>query len=359
MTQTSPPTHVAICVFGLLPRYHLVGNHTTQGTLGVSTTFKPGKDETTFTPRRLLREYVHPSFIRFVIRANPPSVYFDVFVHNGEPAQNATVREVWQPRTAAFGDEGVDRVVSLPGTNGWAGGATPRMFASIESVLRLKRNAESERGALYDWVFLMRSDVVWQAPFVFGQLNASFMHIARWCHVPRDDSTLSACRPMAIADRVGAPDYYFAGGSLLVDRVFGNLSRDFEAKQFTRTTSSVNHAVVAGRLISLGLWKRVRRHMFHAYDVQLLRWQKSSTTKQSAKNFRHELAATRFVITSPLPVWPATGNCTKLIDADGTPQHPTLQMQRQPASSQTASCPANWLWCMCPASSWPSNLLQR
>ena len=90
-----------------------------------------------------MRDVVLPSFLEQIVRPNP-SFQFDTFVHNGEVDRREQVRELWRPRAMAIGEEGVQHLpVSLPGTNGWASGFTPRLFASIESVLNLKRAAEA------------------------------------------------------------------------------------------------------------------------------------------------------------------------------------------------------------------------
>ena len=393
----APKRRVAACIFGLLPRYHFTGSHVEQGTLAVTTAFKADKAEHDFSAERLLQAIVVPSFDQYLVKPNAAEFQVDVFVHNGEARRRSLLLDAWNPQALHVGDEGIDRQVSLPGTNGWPGGATPRMFASIESVLRLKSAAERAQGALYDLVVLMRSDVVWYTPFRFSLLNASYLHIARWCDVPRSAAALhtslhtSPCRPMAPhADAAGVPDFFFAGGSAIIDRVFANLSLDFEANRFRRTSSSVNHAVVAGRLIALGLWRSVRRYLIHGFDVQLLRWQPSSSLRQAANNFKHELHSTRFLVSTvqgknmaPSDAPTAALNCTQMVNS--TPagatagvqiliknnqvnqvlnQVPALSMVKIERPTPTSSphkgaCPSAWLMCICPASAWPSTLQQR
>ena len=392
----APKRRVAACIFGLLPRYHFTGSHVEQGTLAVTTAFKADKAEHDFSAERLLQAIVVPSFDQYLVKPNAAGFQVDVFVHNGEARRRSLLLDAWNPQALHVGDEGIDRPVSMPGTNGWPGGATPRMFASIESVLRLKSAAERAQGALYDLVVLMRSDVVWYTPFRFSLLNASYLHIARWCDVPRSAAALhtslhtSPCRPMAPhADAAGVPDFFFAGGSAIIDRVFANLSLDFEANRFRRTSSSVNHAVVAGRLIALGLWRSVRRYLIHGFDVQLLRWQPSSSLRQAAINFKHELHSTRFLVSTiqgkmaPSGAPTAALNCTRMVNSTSAGatagvqilikndqvnqvlnQVPALNMVKIERPTPTSSphkgaCPSAWLMCICPASAWPSTLQQR
>lgn len=175
----APKRRVAACIFGLLPRYHFTGSHVEQGTLAVTTAFKADKAEHDFSAERLLQAIVVPSFDQYLVKPNAAGFQVDVFVHNGEARRRSLLLDAWKPQALHVGDEGIDRPVSLPGTNGWPGGATPRMFASIESVLRLKSAAERAQGALYDLVVLMRSDLVWYTPFRFSLLNASYLHTLR------------------------------------------------------------------------------------------------------------------------------------------------------------------------------------
>jgi hypothetical protein len=191
------------------------------------------------------------------------------------------------------------------------------------------------------------------------------------------------------ADAAGVPDFFFAGGSAIIDRVFSNLSLDFEANRFRRTSSSVNHAVVAGRLIALGLWRSVRRYLIHGFDVQLLRWQPSTSLRQAANNFKQELHSTRFLVSTvqgkmaPSSGAPTALNCTRMVNSTSAGatagvqilikndqvnqvlnQVPALNMVKIERPTPTSSphkgaCPSAWLMCICPASAWPSTLQQR
>lgn len=134
----APKRRVAACIFGLLPRYHFTGSHVEQGTLAVTTAFKADKAEHDFSAERLLQAIVVPSFDQYLVKPNAAGFQVDVFVHNGEARRRSLLLDAWNPQALHVGDEGIDRPVSLPGTNGWPGGATPRMFASIESVLRFE-----------------------------------------------------------------------------------------------------------------------------------------------------------------------------------------------------------------------------
>jgi hypothetical protein len=143
------------------------------------------------------------------------------------------------------------------------------MWASIQIVLELKRQAEVEDGLAYTWVLLLRHDIAWQARLVFSELNPTLLYLANACFIER--TATGRCRALT-SSPTPAVDYYFAGASFLMDRIFLDVTRDLEHFCFYASrASSSNHKVVDGRLEKLGLWPRVGRHLYHAIDVELLR----------------------------------------------------------------------------------------
>ena len=72
----------------------------------------------------------------------------------------------------------------------------------------------------------------------------------------------------------GAPDWYFAARSEIVDLVLLNLTRDIEHACFEAAKRDTgNHKVLSGRLEQLGFWRanRVGRYLQHNVDLALVR----------------------------------------------------------------------------------------
>ena len=108
-TSRSVRQHVAVCIFGLLPQIR----KRTNLELGVANVSIASP-----TAELLLRDYCYPTFVEHVLRANPHS-QVDVFVQNNEASREQLVRELYRPRAAAFGEDGLPANISLPGQNGW------------------------------------------------------------------------------------------------------------------------------------------------------------------------------------------------------------------------------------------------
>ena len=128
----------------------------------------------------LTLQLAQPSFIERIVRSNPVCT-FDVFLHTWNSQFEKPLMQTFRPRAAAFG--------ALPGRNvskaapylGWPGSSTPAMWASIQRVLELKREAELQDGLLYTWVLLLRSDILWMARFSFDVLNDGLLYLGHAC----------------------------------------------------------------------------------------------------------------------------------------------------------------------------------
>ena len=359
-TQVQEPVRtVAVCFFGLLPRLR----KTTSDSVTPEDAVK------------LFREWVVPSYRANIEQANKDS-RIDVFVHNSEPRRATAILEELKPRAAAFGLDGMPYNVSAPGDGRWSRGCSPMMYASIERVLMLKRAAEMERGAAYDLVLLSRTDIIWFRSFNFDFLNSSLFYFAHWCKAKwTAEPGRTECRRMRESGSEGTPDFWFAGGSHVIDRVFVGFTSDYEAAKFSRTISASNHGMTAGRLKSLGLWNRVGRYLRHEFDVTLLR--------QDHFQLSRHANASRLVIDnqtmsslrcddhadpwqSPWQLKPGvdrleSGGSTLLpgqhYAASHLPQRETRLRTR--LATSRPHCPADLLYCVCPRSRWVKDVIER
>ena len=278
---------VAVCFFGLLARYR----HAIPGRCSIDRT-GTGCTESI----ELTRALAYPTFATRVLGANP-QYEVDVFLHTWTVAHEDELRRLFKPRGAAFGMARLAGRTIAPRTAwfGWPGDASPGMFASIDIVLELKREAELARGAVYDFVLLTRPDLMWLSDFRFEALNPTLFYMANYCEESMLSSGCStrttklrtcrnfrtcenatekhACRlQRMVPSATNAPDWYFAGSSDLIDVVFHNLTWDLERYCFNPTYAmSSNHKVIAGRLESLKLWGRVGRYLHHGYDLIFIR----------------------------------------------------------------------------------------
>ena len=252
-TTCASSCNLALCIFGLLPRY------------GRSPAFDVW----------LMEAVAQPSVQRHVLRANRHCKH-DVFVHSweAEPYKTAAVQRAYAPRRAEFGKR----------TDGRTG-----MFLSIERVLALRKEEEEARGVRYTWVVVTRFDAVWMAPLPLPLLNRHLFYVANWC-VGRDASdrrdgapqpTAQArqetCRPLQpfapeTHQKDGVPDYFFAGGAAALDAVFVGLSDAVVSGRLQVSgRSCCNHAILASRLKALQLWSRLGRVLVHHMDIETLR----------------------------------------------------------------------------------------
>lgn len=341
-TRVAPPSRVAVCIFGILARLDK-----RKGNVDMSV----DDVQTDDGAAALLQNYSLPFFNRNLLHANPSSK-IDVFVHNNEARREELVRQLFNPRTASFGTDGLPANISLPGTNGWRLGQTPRMFAAIERVLEHKRAAEAADGAPYDLVLLMRADAIFLHAFRFDHLDPSLFYIANWCDgAPKVEPHARSCRRLLLGDTGGTPDFYFAGGSAIVDKVFYNFTLEFEAGVFGQTKSSSNHALPAGRLMQLGLWRSLGRYLYHSFDVAIIRretfswtWRPGNVTRLLLRNSTDvaELSCAADHVRSTL-------THAARPDVAAITRRPTM----------LPWCPPDWLWCVCPESSWTPNMIRR
>ena len=230
---------IAAAFFGMLPRYK---KH--EG-CRVFDSDHPSCQEDLW-----LAEHVGwPSFIEHVQRPNAAACRFhDVFVHTWSATAERVVRQILKPRAARFGFEAGRNVSNAALLYGWPVSSSPGMFASIEIVLRLKRDAERQARAAYTWVFLSRLDLVWLADVRLSLLNTSLLYLANACQLQPAESGDDPCWSLASA-QTHAVDFYFAGSSEIIDLTFLNLTRDIEHFCFTATLDGTgNHKVTNGRL---------------------------------------------------------------------------------------------------------------
>ena len=219
-TTCAPGCSLAVCIFGLLPRY------------GRGPAFDVW----------LMEAVAQPSVHRHVLRANRHCTH-DVFVHSWEtePYKTTAVQRAYAPRRAEWGKR--------------ADGRTG-MFLSIERVLALRKEEEEARGVRYTWVVVTRFDAVWMAPLPLPLLNRHLLYVAHWCvassgkefgptrlrmknsgkelatpsyhreGAPKattqaQQETCRSLQPFApeTHQKDGVPDYFFAGGAAALDAV--------------------------------------------------------------------------------------------------------------------------------------------
>ena len=284
---------VAICLFGMLARY--IKRHPT------SCRVYSGENSGCKEDMWLTRAVGYSSLSARVIQPNSARYSIDVFVHTWSEEASDFVHKTFKPRAASFGKLGR----TLPPASfsfGWPPDAAPGMFASIDSVLDLKRRAEQERGSLYHWVLLARIDLVWLSTFQFDVLDPSLLYLANKCVEDRKQlkNVRQASTPCASPVRSGhtsspaaaahaveppvcrqvrlkpssttAPDWYFAANSTLIDHAFRNVTWYLERYCFRPTfMMSGNHKVVAGYWAWLGLWRLAGRYLQRSFDFAMLR----------------------------------------------------------------------------------------
>ena len=279
---STPRCRLAVCVFGLLARY------------GGSSSSAASQDYDAWITETI----AFPS-LQQVLRGNGHCAP-DVFVHTWETgARSVLIERLYKPVRGEYGARESD------GRTG--------MFLSLERVLALRRTEEAQRGIAYDWVLCTRFDAVWMAPLPLRALNSALFYVAHWC-VTTDRPTRGgggggiigggggggggiitggdsgdvggsnggvsssrSCRPLApfapeTHGRDGVPDYFFAAAPATMDAVFEGLPVALLSVRLKPTgRSCCNHAILASRLKSMGVWERLGRVLVHHMDIETLR----------------------------------------------------------------------------------------
>ena len=367
---------VALCLFGLLARYNK-GKHC----------YLTGCAQDGNTMNRWLTEHVaHASLLANIIAANP-GFEVETFLHTWDTPNADFVRALYRPLRASFGRiPGVQVLTPVPrAANGWPGGSSPPMFASIEQVLRLKRQEEADRGFVYEWVILTRFDVVWLFPVPLSHMEAKLLYVANWCiAVDRRPSTATpaallahtsrgsrgaaedeSCHGLKVYEPTIPPDYYFAASSSVIDHFFFNISAELQAFTFFGTREgTANHKVLNGRIKQLGT--RVGRALVHNLDLAIVRdssfnmdqrlpclLQQGAWGGRSAFNWSRTLTQLQ-AGGRPPPIsaqWAARWRSSTAVAPHD------LQELKRP--SRASRCPSHAMFCLCEDRDWSQWTLKR
>ena len=98
------------------------------------------------------------------------------------------------------------------------------MTRSIVRSLALARGAAAARGEPFDLLLLMRHDTHWSAPCDLRAAAPHLITIATWT-----ETVVPCCLKLSRYD--GVPDYWFAGGPLVLEFVFGSLWQRLERRE--------------------------------------------------------------------------------------------------------------------------------
>jgi len=280
---------IAACFFGMLPRW----SSKTRGT-SCSTYDEAAND--CKEDRWLVEHVSYPTFAARVLDANP-GCQIDTFVHTHSVGASDLIQHMYKPRKAAFGWPGDHHISDALPELGWPRDSKPGMFASIEKVLELKREAEVEQRRPYTWVIVLRIDFIFFTDLLFGALRNDLLYLENYCgeHPPRHTPSPAfverlasqGCRYMAPSKQSinPVPDMFFIANSELMDYFFLNMTHDVEhgcldppdpaprnpnAYNFR---ASSNHAILWKRFWALRLWHRVGRVTCHHEFVRAKGWE--------------------------------------------------------------------------------------
>ena len=330
---------IAVCFFGFLP--------TNKGPANLH-----GSDEQEIQKaQRALVDVSFPSFHDRVIVPNQrgavhSSGIFDIFSHtwSNDSSTEKLIHRLYRPKKALFG------MSDQPRTG---------MFASIQLVTQLKRLAETEQGWRYDFVLYARFDFVWTSEFIFARLSPSLFYVANWCTMAEDAQLYEIADPNNNTSRAcfsfgtiiqpddcqvyGVPDYYFAANSSIADKVFSDMQDAFLANKFISHVAfgrcCCNHAIMRGRLHSLGLWRNetMGRYLLHHVDINI-------TRSDAQDHLLHDTYACY-----------REHSFEQFVDRNGTvAQHPSTCDTKTPTA--TSCCTARGvLHCMCGANQWKAS----
>ena len=188
----------------------------------------------------------------------------DIFVHSWNVEERDTIVNLYNP-TAYLIEEGKG------------------MFNSIEAGLKLRKEYEEKHSINYDWVFVVRHDIMFRNDFELDRLNPDLFYVANWClGTGKESKTLTSaglltCHKLERFEhdyKDGVADFWFLANSSNMDKVFMNLEQDYENGVFVSTESCCNHAKLGGRIF--GMHDRnelqIGRYKAHHYDFDLYRW---------------------------------------------------------------------------------------
>lgn len=154
------------------------------------------------------------------------------------------------------------------------------MACSIARSLRLARDASALKGKPFDLVLLMRHDTFWIRPLCLN-VSPHVFTTATWCNAPvRQARGTAFCGPLSLANHHGLHDYWFVGGQVLLEYIFGSLeARLLSGENLGRIPTSAHFAIQA-HCDDLRLGERALLNL-HAGAVSyahftLFRWRKFS-----------------------------------------------------------------------------------
>jgi hypothetical protein len=161
------------------------------------------------------------------------------------------------------------------------------MARSIVLALLLARTASGRAGRPFDLVLAMRHDTYWLVPPCL-RLDPRFLTIATWCQsrqIRQSRWARGRCGTLDIITLYGVHDFWFAGGQVLLEWVFGSLEERLARGEKIGAVPTSAHFVIQAQLDHLLLTQRglVRSHpgVSSFAHFTLFRWHEFAATKQT------------------------------------------------------------------------------
>jgi len=218
--------------------------------------------------------------LEFVVRpAQEANLTVCVFVHAWAEPNGTLARAL----DSAYGDVLASAEYQLS-IGSPAGDKMISMSRSVARSLALARSYAGTMGRPFDLVLIMRHDTFYHRPFCISQIDPRFLTIALWCsaHGIRTSPSKTPppdqkyCAKLTLAANRGLHDYWFVGGQLLLEFVFGSLEARLLRGEKVGAVPTAAHFAIQTHVDELGLTARgmVRSH---AYAVSyahftLFRW---------------------------------------------------------------------------------------
>jgi hypothetical protein len=188
----------------------------------------------------------------------------DVFIHSWSKEHKASILSLYTPKKYLFQEQEMlgyflngDSLNNEDKTHAFR---TVSRYTSLERAMNLKKEYEIENNFKYDWVLVLRFDLVFFSKLVLESLNKNYFYICQEPHWP----DLSAHGGVL-------HDIFFLANSNILDE-FSNIASEIRTGQYTHKLHAA-HTVAYEKIIKMFGSKNNLQYLFKRYvDVEIYRF---------------------------------------------------------------------------------------